>query len=183
MRLGIIVVTALTAGAATACATRQVDPARVSWGDLLRGDRLQQHLQSRRAELHQLDQGAMVLAQLLAERTRALRTLDAELANQQAVSARSQQEVDAVRQSVAESQRQLTLARTRVHQLSMDLQRQRGTLAQTKAQQIEQDAEVARHKAELLELEREVGVLERAIDRTLLVRARVALVRHASGER
>jgi chromosome segregation ATPase len=160
--------------AAGGCTTQQTDPARVSWGDLIEGRRLDAYLESRRQELRALDQQSAALAARLDQRRGQLASLNRDLSQAQAKSAASRAELQKINGDVTTAQRELErlsadVERLRQESASLKLQ---ATTAQERRAAAEQ---VARQEAELERLQVDITALEQAIERTLLTRARHAL--------
>lgn len=156
--------------------TNETDPTKVSWGDLLFGqDRLEDHLQERRNELAKLKKEADALGVRLSTKQQQLNQLD--------------QKLNSVRQSNIRSKKELTQLQQDVKNKQIELQQTQEQIAALKQKEASLKAELetvkdkrtaaeklTRYQIEIEQLETEVTLLEKAIDRILLVRVKKAIM-------
>lgn len=162
----------LLSGCAT---TTETDPSKVSWGDLIRGDRLEAHLASRRQELARLEQQSSVLEQRLLQKKRQLKTLDNKVQSARKVSSSAKQELADLNDEISVKQAELESVLSKLQELRSEEKMLRESLAALNNDKREMDEKLIRYDLEIKQLETEVSVLEKAIDRILLVRAKHAL--------
>jgi len=166
--------TILIAGAisSTGCTTNETDPTRVSTGDILFGKkRLDIHLKNRRKELAVLQQKQTHLQKRLNERRFELNKLNQDLINTQKNSARIDKELLDISTELKNRQKQLETLEQRKRRLDTDIALLKSNLESR--QNSTQD--LAKLELQAEKLERDIKVIEQAIDRTLKVRARHAL--------
>ena len=157
-----------------ACVSQETDPTRVTWGDLAEGKRLDSYLESRKADLAKLQTDAQGLSTTLSQRQAKLDAVEAALVDAERNASSSAAELAAIRQELTRSKEQLAAARARATDLQSQITNLRANLLQLQDKRSAQE-QIALNEVKLQRLQGEVEVLERAIERTLLVRARHAL--------
>lgn len=155
--------------------TTETDPSKVSWGDLIRGDRLDAHLASKRQELSRLEQQSSALEQRLLQKKSQLKTLDNRVQTARKTSSSAEQELADLNDEITVKQAELESVLSKLQELKSEEQNLREGLAALNEDKREMDEKLVRHELEIEQLESEVVVLEKAIDRILLVRAKHAL--------
>lgn len=159
----------------TGCATTETDPSKVSWGDLLRSDRLDAHLDSRRQELTRLEQQSSALERRLLQKQSQLKALDIKVQTARNLSESATGELTELNSEIAVKHDELETTLTKLKELRAEEQKLRQSLAGLNNNKREMDEKLVRYELEIEQLETEVVVLEKAIDRILLVRAKHAL--------
>lgn len=161
----------------TGCAaTTETDPSKVNWMDLtFKKDRLDAHLDSRRNELARLQSQARELENRLKKKDLELDTVNEKLQSAKAQSATQQRELDALNDDIKEKQNELSSLQAKLVQLQTEHSNLMSNLESLNQNKREVDAKIMRSETEIEQLQDEVAVLERAIDRILLVRAKHAL--------
>jgi chromosome segregation ATPase len=157
-----------------ACVSQETDPTRVTWGDLAEGKRLNSYLESRKADLAKLDAEARGLSSTLQQRQATLDAVEAALVTAERDASASATELTAIRNELARSNQQLAAAKTQAAELQAQVSSLRANLLQLQDKRAAQE-QIALNEVKLQRLQGEVEVLERSIERTLLVRARHAL--------
>ena len=154
------------------CATTQhTDPARVSWGDIQEGSRLQQYLDRKRQELARLEGVAADLDHHLARQSNQLHGLQQRLGNVRSESVASRNRIAALNAEIEKQQAELSDKRARIRQLKAEMQR----LARERKDQQELKGRIASYEVEIEDLQQEVEVIDRSINKILTIRARHAL--------
>lgn len=157
-----------------ACTSTQTHPSEVTWGDLVEGDRLNAYLKSREADLQRLQAESAGLEAQLSKSSASLASVDRALAEAEKTASSSDAELVALRAEVSRAGEQLQSARTRAADLQAQIVGLRESLKTLNDKAAAQE-QIARSEVQLERMQREVATLERAIDRTLLVRAKHAL--------
>ena len=170
-RLGWLCVFLLIAG----CATTETDPTKVSWGDLIRGDRLAAHLDARRQELKRLEAQSSALELRLLEKQDQLQSLNQKVQTARNLSNTANNELAGLNAEIETNQNELKQTLTKLQSLRAEEQGLRQSLATLNSDKRAMDEKLIRYELEIEQLESEVVVLENAIDRILLVRAKHAL--------
>ncbi len=161
-------VVVLTGGCAT---TQHTDPAKVSWGDLREGSRLQRYLERRQEELARLEGVATGLERHLTQKSGELNDLQQRLGNVRAKSAASRQNIANLNIEIQKQQTALTDKQAEIKSLKSEMQR---LSRETKDQQLLKER-IASYEVEIEDLQQEVEVIDRSIDKILTIRARHAL--------
>ena len=162
----------------TGCATTtETHPTRVSSADLWWGsDRLDAYLESRRGELQKLQGQASQLESRLYEREQELAKLNMRLKQETAKTAEAENKQRLVEQEVRAKQSQLNDIQTEVSGLKRKMSQLEVRLSNAEEKNKQRIKErIAEYEVAIEDLEGEVIVLERSIDRILLVRAKHAM--------
>lgn len=169
-----LMILGLAALSCAACVSTETDPARVTWGDLSEGKRLEAYLESRRADLTKLETEAQSLSAQLSRKEAALDSVDVALAAAEKDAHNSDAELSVIRQELTRANAQLTATRAKAAELQTRIATLRANLMQLQDKRAAQE-QIALSEVQLKRLQGEVEMLERTIERTLLVRARHAL--------
>ncbi|WP_177419863.1 hypothetical protein [endosymbiont of Lamellibrachia barhami] len=177
MRISLILFI-LVAIVLTGCATtKETHPTRVSAGDLWWGnDRLEAYLESRKRELKSMQKHALLLESRLYDREEKLKSLDRSLKAESAKAENIEHKQREIERAVSKKRTELARVVKEVKGLKVELAKFESLLATAK----ERDKQIvkermAEYEVEIEDLGAEVAVLERSIDRILLVRAKHAL--------
>nr|WP_281722625.1 hypothetical protein [Nitrosomonas nitrosa] len=157
-------------------ATKETNPSKVNWYDLTIGsDRLEEYIKSRKQELARLEQQSSVLEQRLVQKKIQLQELGTRLQSAEQDSSRSTKELTDLNQEIAIKKAELESVLSRLNQMKAEERQLKENLAHLTGKKREVDERLVRYELEIEQLESEVVLLEKAIDRILLVRAKHAL--------
>jgi chromosome segregation ATPase len=160
--------------ACAACTSTATHPSEVTWGDLIEGDRLEAYLKSREADLKRLEAESASLTTQLSKSQASLDSVERALAAAEKTAKGSDAELVALRADVSRANEQLASARGRAADLEIRIAGLRAELKTLNHKTAVQER-IAKNEVQLERLQGEVAMLERAVERTLVVRARHAL--------
>ena len=160
----------------TGCATTtETNPARVSAGDLWYGsERLEAYLESRRKELGDMQAHASSLGTKLELRKDELVRLDTALRGEQAKTGQVDRKRQLLEQEVQQKLAELNKKEQEVQKLKSELAQLESDLHKAQDKRAV-NTQMAEFEVEIEDMEAEIAVLERSIDRILVVRAKHAL--------
>lgn len=167
-----IVLSLVLSGCAT---TTETHPTRVSAGDLWYGsDRLDAYLESRRKELRNMQMHAASLEAQLGAHKSELVSLDLALSKEQSQTSQVDRERQQLEQQVKQKLAELNDKEQEVQQLNAQMAQLESDLSTAKDKRAIQN-QMAGFEVEIEDLESEIALLERSIDRILVVRAKHGL--------
>jgi chromosome segregation ATPase len=167
-----IALSLLVSGCST---TTETHPTRVSAGDLWYGsDRLDAYLESRRKELKRMQSQAALLEVQLGARKSEMINLDSILRKEQANATQIDIERQRLESEVSQKLTELKNKEQEVQKLKTQMARLESDLSQAKDKRSVQN-QMAGFEVEIEDLENEIAVLERSIDRILVTRAKHGL--------
>lgn len=157
-----------------ACTTTETDPSAVSWGDMLFGKRLDNYLATQKKTFFKLQAEANNLEKRLFIQENRLKELEQDIIVFKAQSAELHAENSNLETDVLKQKQRLQVAFNRVKNLRSEEKTLTSELAQLNDKQLVINRMLAQ-KEQVDILNSEVEILERAIDRVLLIRAQHAL--------
>ena len=177
MRTYICISLTLLMALVTACATTQTHPARVSAWDLTVGKgRLDAYVESRRQELARLQEQALNLEKRLQIKENELAVLDEQLGKETALARKAGNKQNAAEQQVLAQKTELNNIKQEIAVLKQKISEQETLLGNVKEENKRRIREtIMAYEVEIEDLDAEISVLERAIDRIVLLRTKHAL--------
>lgn len=178
MRINTFIILGILLTIFSSCATTmETHPTRVSVGDLVFGrNRLDEYIESRREKLAVMQKEALDLEKRLQKKEQELAALDHKLRNETTVALEVERKQKSIEKEVLDKQFELGKTTQDVVNLRQKLSHQEVLLGNAKEENKRQIREaIAAYEIEIEDLESEVSVLERAVDRILTVRTKHAL--------
>ena len=158
----------------SACTTTETNPATVSWGDLIYGERLDSHLQQRLKVLEDLKQKVASLENRLLNSEGELDKLNLKLIGLKNNSIQLNHLRNQLLSDIQNKKKELATMTTRMK----ELKQKEGDLRESFSRLHDQrtvNEQLASYKIEISQLEGDISNLERSIERTILLRAKHAL--------
>lgn len=156
----------------SACATNETDPAKVSMYDLWFGqDRLEQHLVDKRRELDELVAKTELIYQRIRAKSKKLAALESSIAEETASGDELFDRKNEMLLAVSQQEKQLVAHRASLKTLNEQLVSTQELLVNM-ADPAEVQVEISRYEKEISDLENNIALQERAIDRILIARAK-----------